>query len=64
LASPFRTYYFLTYENKKDRVAAVLRAATTVSLGKLLLTETLFELRDASTSIKDALLSCVERVAD
>jgi hypothetical protein len=64
LASPLRTYYFLTYKNKKDRAAAVLRAATTVSLGKLLLTETLFELRDASTSIKDALLTCVERVAD
>jgi hypothetical protein len=33
-------------------------------LKKLLLAETLFELRDASTSIKDALLTCVERVAD
>ena len=30
----------------------------------LLLTETLFELSDASTSIEDALLACVERVAD
>ena len=27
------------------------------------LTETLFELSDASTGIKDALLTCVERVA-
>jgi hypothetical protein len=30
----------------------------------LVLTEALFELSDASTGIEDALLACVERVAD